>query len=32
MNFSLNIMKEGIAVIKQVGDKMVVYDKNLKVF
>ena len=27
-----NIMKEGIAVIKQVGDKMVVYDKNLKVF
>jgi len=27
-----NIMKEGIAVIKQVGDKMVIYDKNLKVF
>ena len=27
-----NIMKEGIAVIKQVGDKVVVYDKNLKVF
>jgi hypothetical protein len=26
------IMEEGIAVIKQVGDKMVVYDKNLKVF
>ena len=27
-----NIMKEGIAVIKQVGDKMVVYDKHLKAF
>jgi len=27
-----NIIKEGIAVIKQVGDKMVIYDKNLKVF
>jgi len=26
------IMERGIAVIKQVGDKMVVYDKNLKVF
>ena len=26
------ILKEGIAVIKQVGDKMVVYDENLKVF
>ena len=27
-----NILKEGIAVIKQVGDKMVIYDKNLKAF
>jgi len=27
-----HIMEQGIAVIKQVGDKMVVYDKNLKVF
>ena len=26
------IMEKGIAVIKQVGDKMVVYDKNLKTF
>ena len=26
------IMEQGIAVIKQVGEKMVVYDKNLKVF
>jgi hypothetical protein len=26
------IMAEGIAVIKQIGDKMVIYDKNLKVF
>ena len=26
------IMEQGIAVIKQVGDKMVIYDKNLKVF
>jgi hypothetical protein len=26
------ILKEGIAVIKQVGDKMVIHDKNLKVF
>ena len=25
------IMQEGIAVIKQVGEKTVVYDKNLKV-
>ncbi|MCL2155447.1 MAG: hypothetical protein FWH53_07280 [Leptospirales bacterium] len=27
-----NIINQGIAVIKQVGDKMVVHDKNLKVF
>ncbi|MCL2154490.1 MAG: hypothetical protein FWH53_02375 [Leptospirales bacterium] len=27
-----NVLEKGIAVIKQVGDKMVVHDKNLKVF
>ena len=27
-----NIIEQGIAVIKQVGDKMVVYDKDLKAF
>jgi len=27
-----SIMEQGIAVIRQVGDKLVVYDKNLKAF